>query len=1734
LLAVDPNGQETKLSLRKFHIDVFIEDGFARTTIDQTYFNEQPFRMEGTFFFPLPADASLSRLAMYVDGKRMEGGMTERDYARQVFDSIVSRMRDPALLEWVDGTTFKMRVFPLEGRQEKRIILSYTQRLPSLYGRQSYRFPAGHSLQVVRDWSFHARVKNAQGMACTSPSHPSIRIVRDGTDLLLDLAEQNCKVNQDLALELADSAPPAADVARFSSTQHEQAQYLMLRYRPLLPAVGSDKRQPRDWVFLFESSADRDPLLARVQVDVIATLLGNIDHDDTFSILTAGTRVQRFAEQPVPATPENIKSAVAFLEQTHLIGTLDLANALSAALPVLEKCKNPYVVQVGAGIASLGERRQALLVKILPSEVPYIGIGVGRRWNRGFMKAAAERSGGFVTQINPDEPVAWRAFDLLATLNTPRLLNIKVVDNAEKAVFLTHSSLLSQGEELCAIARLPSGESRLPDSLTITGTLDGKPYYKVIPVKQVAGQADYLPRTWAKLEIDRLLAENAEAKKPALIALSKAMYVMTPYTSLLVLENEAMYQQYNVDRGRKDHWAMYPCPETIPVVKEPLAAPPAPPRLASETPTSLYNVLQTIRRPQAKNEVSGFIDDGASSLAAKSRMRAKLSTPITLLHGIEPNTPFKDALEFIVDRYDLPVVVDREAFMQDNQDQSVDDKPVRLPRMVGVSLNTVLRLLAAQINGACLVRRDYIEITTPNRAMAEGVPLRVYAVADLVTPIPVSLGGRTSGQSQWDNEVRIWDASSGRDLSLCREDRLRAIAFSRDGYQLPTRGFGGLGGIGGLGGSSVTWSRDGRRVQGAPLTGFNRIQGPGLANNPANELDDDLNGDIPELWNGVGSYPALRASPSRASTGRLLIYGNTGTRHNVIQRQLPRFPGQFLTDPNRRVHQLLNNSEDLRPVDSDEWQRIWFTDPPLPYLIPERVHGGIDDNGPGPQPIFYDLLSHAPGMRTTEADILAVLDAEVLPTKAVARGMIDPRARKLIDGARQRGWQTLVVPAQGGQQAFDLSFDDSGRYAYERISAEGLREKVICDGKTLLHLYPELGIGARRTVSRFHAAEFAQLTPWIPLSADDLSYDFDVSCQGAHTVVLAPRGAASTTRPDGKPASYACVQLIFAPTGSLAERRSVLMPSGKVLSRETYTAGIVRLFDTDGKEVVKQDWKVRAAQVPDLRPDTGGLVVLPLPWRTRKHVEETLKLDTSKPFRALVDDDQAVAVFAAELATNQGQSAQTMFQERFKARGDQRLGFYTLLTSFGHSLASQPDELQNHAGKPDEPLARYLAYISNWSKKSGAALGDIGGDPNGLLARLAAFHDLDHWFYLDRAPAFIRHNRGSVLGWAILGKAHDLTADGAIQRTLADLCPLFADIPGLASAVAYERACCLLDGGQPNEACKEFRTLYETLLNEGELSPLSKHLRRAFRESSSDTAAWSAWLHQLATMLVKQDRPEAVIVLAWQCRQLEDNALADELFATVKDRSLKEYPSAALLGLEYLRHADRLAEAAAKLRGWLTEPEAARTPSLWRLGSELALEHHELGEAAAYLEKALDLEYQQLPEVINVEAVRAGYSPLMDLYQQLADAVVAWKIPGPEDFAARVIRTADRWRSLDSDSAAACQAAGLVLATLGDREAAWDYLTTATGQHANDSGPWLTLAKTLRDRSETQLADRAYAVACQCDPADAQIVWDRAVYLQQCGKTTQAWQLFHRLATGVWDPKFAALQEQARRQLRGY
>src|SRR5262249_19634555 len=110
-------------------------------------------------------------------------------------------------------------------------------------------------------------------------------------------------------------------------------------------------------------------------------------------------------------------------------------------------------------------------------------------------------------------------------------------------------------------------------------------------------------------------------------------------------------------------------------------------------PAATWRELTRLRKE--KYESSGLTEDDPVTLRQVRIMKEKLSRPVTLEKPIEANTPLKDALDFISDRYDVTIIVDTQAFKAESVD-AVEDLPVKLPRMVGVSLGTVLRLLTAQ------------------------------------------------------------------------------------------------------------------------------------------------------------------------------------------------------------------------------------------------------------------------------------------------------------------------------------------------------------------------------------------------------------------------------------------------------------------------------------------------------------------------------------------------------------------------------------------------------------------------------------------------------------------------------------------------------------------------------------------------------------------------------------------------------------------------------------------------------------------------------------------------------------------------------------------------------------------------------------------------------------------------------------------------------------------------------
>lgn len=577
LIGRDPRwGGRWELPLRKVDVDVHLEDGVVRTTLDQTFFNPVARQLEGVYTLALPPDAAVSRLAMYVDGKLMEGGIIERQRGRNVYESIVHRRRDPALLEVLEGNVFRIRIFPVPARREKRILLSWTQTVDSLYGTSRLDVPLPPSPGPVGELDVKVRAVGEADGALESSSHP-LEIRREGADLVGTLTMRDAALGEDLVLRLRGSRPPEAGTVRALGLAVEgEPDYLRLVTAPGLE--GASGHEARRWVVLYDSSASRGASVAEAQRRFLDRVLREIDEGDRVRVVSFDTRQRANPEGFLRAGDAGaVEALVTFAASDASVGATDLGAALEAAKRILAEdggSEAAYVLYLGDGIATYGELEAAKLAEILGEGATFVGATIGEKVDARALDALAEASGGDWVSMQPSEDLAWRAFDLVASLALPRVTGLEVSllsaagEALEGAEALPVRRILRHGETLSVLARSDAA----PASLRLRGTLRGAPWEKTLKVGAVEEGARYLPRLWARREIESWLAAGqGEAKQAEIAALGMKHFLVTPETSLLVLETERMYRRFKVARPPADGWARYEAPATIEVVYEPLA-----------------------------------------------------------------------------------------------------------------------------------------------------------------------------------------------------------------------------------------------------------------------------------------------------------------------------------------------------------------------------------------------------------------------------------------------------------------------------------------------------------------------------------------------------------------------------------------------------------------------------------------------------------------------------------------------------------------------------------------------------------------------------------------------------------------------------------------------------------------------------------------------------------------------------------------------------------------------------------------------------------------------------------------------------------------------------------------------------------------------------------------------------------------------------------------------------------
>jgi len=519
------SGSENPMRLDILNIDIKIVGKIAVTTLDMTYYNDNSRVMEGEFNFPLGEGQTVSRFALDINGTMREGVVVEKEKGRKTFESVVRRGIDPGLLEMTEGNNFRMRVYPLPAKGTRRVILAFEQELTDKGTYDLYMLPLKIA-ESIRKFSVHAEViKNTVTLDTENNEISNLSFNKWNDSYVANLEQENFVPDKNIALAF----PPISHEEKvFTSTKNNRSDssYFYVNIRPKdITARNSEEPKvlPKRITLLWDNSNSAQERNSETEL----TILGNY--------------IQKIGNVTIELVPFNIKTGKA---ETFEITNGDWDKLKSALKNMVydggtsfgcldfTKYKSDEILLFSDGLSNFGNTEPGF------SNVPVYTLNSSVTANPTFLTYIAQHSGGVYIDLNK-------------------------LSNEEALSKLTNNNyhFISAQTEHGEISDVyPSMPCQFNNTFSLVGCMRGKSATvilnfgtgtKITYSKTIIVKADnsvdpiILSHLWAEKKIAELSLN--EEKNHAEIGLTgKRFGIVTPNTSLIVLENLSDYLQNDI------------------------------------------------------------------------------------------------------------------------------------------------------------------------------------------------------------------------------------------------------------------------------------------------------------------------------------------------------------------------------------------------------------------------------------------------------------------------------------------------------------------------------------------------------------------------------------------------------------------------------------------------------------------------------------------------------------------------------------------------------------------------------------------------------------------------------------------------------------------------------------------------------------------------------------------------------------------------------------------------------------------------------------------------------------------------------------------------------------------------------------------------------------------------------------------------------------------------------------
>lgn len=539
------------LEVKYHHVTVAIHDQIAKTSIDQEFFNPSGARLEGMYIFPLPKGAVIRDFAMEVDGKMLTAELLDAGKARGIYEDIVRKMRDPALLEYLGSGAFKVRIFPIEPRGLKRVKLSYSEVLNSDAGLYRYTYPLNtekFSAAPLDDVSIRVDIESQRGLKTIfCPTH-EVEVRRRGArNAVVGYEAKRTKPDTDFTLYYsADDKNVGLSV--LCHREPGEPGYFLLTVTPAYDT--GKKAQAKDITFVLDVSGSMAGEKIAQAKRALRFCLANLNPDDRFEVIRFSTEADALFGRLEIANAENVRRAREYVEGLHAIGGTNTEEALTLALKANrdESTRPKVVIFITDGKPTVGETDEDRLVKrVRDANAGHLRIftfGVGDDLNTHFLDKLTEATHAARTYVSEKEDLEVPVSNFYEKIKSPVLVDVGLEFGRALGVRQRYPRDLPdlfKGNQLTVFGRYNGTGSEV----TLTGMVDGKavriPYIAGFPQREADNEL--IAPLWAAQRIGYLLDQiRLHGQEKELVDevtdLARKFGIVTPYTSYLIIEDE--------------------------------------------------------------------------------------------------------------------------------------------------------------------------------------------------------------------------------------------------------------------------------------------------------------------------------------------------------------------------------------------------------------------------------------------------------------------------------------------------------------------------------------------------------------------------------------------------------------------------------------------------------------------------------------------------------------------------------------------------------------------------------------------------------------------------------------------------------------------------------------------------------------------------------------------------------------------------------------------------------------------------------------------------------------------------------------------------------------------------------------------------------------------------------------------------------------------------------------------